>query len=239
MLYNYTMELITSNESAELLGVSCRRVNDLARDGYIRAKVVRGINMFDPNDVMQLKEIRDKGVTLVEAVTKATRAEMKASRVERRQDQILNVIGADIPAVDLTPEAVVALHTKVEDALTSSTLPSLEEILGWARTFQSLGEEYFHVVSEQYLTEEPWRPYIDLGNKLHREMPVKQLKTDIELHLAYNLLHMAKRNMRQMMFFYVCTTSGKRLAQQLFPESHGDVHQDIMAMVAAIVDTQH
>lgn len=205
-------------------------------EGLLRAKLVGNANMYDPNEVHQLKKIREEGMSIPEIAARAARAEMTAYRLERQVTQLLSVIGADIPSADLAPEAVVALHLKIEDAAKSADFADVGDIMFWARTFQSLSEQYFHVVSKQFETEEPWRPYLELSNKLLKGAPFAALKTDVELAIAYNYLELARRNLRQVMFFYVRATSNKRIAHRLFPESVGDFHEDVMSMVSVIVD---
>lgn len=230
------MQLITSEEAAQILGVNKYSVTRMTREGLLRARLAGNANMYDPNEVHQLKELRESNITFTEVAARAARAEMAANRLERQVTQLLSVIGADIPTLDTAPEAVVALHLKVQDAVTEATIPSVEEVMSWAQTFQALSEEYFHVVAKQFQTDDPWQPYLELSNRLIRSIPHPTLRNDLELSIAYNYLEMARRTMRQTMFFYVCTTSNKRIAHRRFPESLADVHEDVLAMVSLIVD---
>ena len=235
-MYSPTMELISSEEAATILGVNRRQVTQLTRDGLLRAKLVGNANMYDPSEVHQLKEIRSSNLTLAEVAARAARAEMTAYRLERQVARLIDVIGANIPSADLSRDAVVALHLKVEDELKSRCVPTVEDLMYWAQTFQSLSEEYFHMVAKEFETEEPWSFYLQLSNQLLKRTPNGLLKKDLELSTAYNYLEMTRRGMRQVMFFYVRTTANKRFAHRLFPESLGDVHEDVLAMVSLIAD---
>jgi DNA-binding transcriptional MerR regulator len=230
------MELISSEEAAEILGVTTSRLNQLTREGMIRSKLVGNANMYDPSEVHQLKQIRESNLSLAEVAARAARAEMMAYRLERKVDQLLSVIGADIPSADVSPEAVVALHLKVEDCIRTLRVPSVSDVMFWAQTFQALSEEYFRVVAEQFMVEDPWAKYLVLSGKLIKLAPFDRMKHDLELQTAYSFLEMARRSMRQVMFFYVRSTSNKRLAHRLFPESLNDVHEDVLAMVSLIAD---
>lgn len=230
------MDLITSEQAAEILGVTTGRVRQMLRDGYLRSRLVGQAYMYDPNEVHQLKEIRKTGVTLVEIAARASRAEMIAYRLERQVTQLLNVIGADIPSVDLRQEAVVALHLKVEDASKSTRIPSIDELLEWAQVFQGLNEQYFHEVEQEFLTDEPWKPYIKLSNNLAKSMPQERLRKDLELNTAYNYLEMSRKHLRQVVFFYVRTTSNKRIAYRVIPEAANDFHEDVFNLLSVIVD---
>jgi hypothetical protein len=230
------MELIDSDEAAQILQVNKSRLHQLTRDGFIRAQLVKGANMYDPNEVHQLKDLRDEGTTLVDVAAMATRAQMIAYRLERRVTQLLNIIGADIPSADISPEAVSALHLQVEHALTTTTIPTVNDLMHWGQIFQSLSEEYFHIAAQEFETNEPWLPYLDLSNRLLRTVQRKRVKNDLEFSTAYNYLEMARRNMRQTMFFYVRSTSNKRIAHRAFPESLGDIHEDILSMVSLAAD---
>lgn len=230
------MQLITSEEAAEILGVDKSSVTRMTRDGLLRAKLAGNANMYDPSEVHQLKTIRETNLSLAEVAARAARAEMAAYRLERQVTQLLSVIGADIPSLDVTPEAVVSLHLRVQDAVQLTGVPSVDDVMSWAQTFQALSEEYFHVVADQFHTDEPWAPYLELSSKLIRDIPHVKLRNDLELNIAYNYLEMARRTMRQTMFFYVRTTSNKRIAYRLFPEALADVHEDVLAMVSVIAD---
>lgn len=235
-MYSPGMQLISSEEAAEILGVDKSRVNQLTRDGMLRSRLVGNANMYDPNEVHQLKQIRASNLSLAEVAARAARAEMTAYRLERQVSQLLDVIGANIPSADVRKDAVIALHLKVEDELKNKRTAGVEDLMFWAQTFQSLSEEYFHVVAQQFQTEEPWAPYLELSNKLLVHAPYDKLRNDLELSTAYNFLEMARRSMRQVMFFYVRTTSNKRIAHRLFPESLNDVHEEVLSMISLIVD---
>ena len=230
------MELIDSDEAAGILQVSKRQLHRLTCDGLIRAKLIRGANMYDPNEVCALKELRDKGTTLVEVAAMATEARMTSRRLERQVIQLLRIIGADIPPVDISPEAVVSMQLKVEEALTTIIVPEVEDFMRWGRDFQSLNEEYFHIVAQEFETTEPWVPFLNLSSHLIRASQKKRVKNNLEYSTALEYLSMAIRSMRQTMFFYVRSTSNKRIAHRLFPETLGDIHEDVLGMVARIAD---
>lgn len=214
-----------------MLGVTKRHLSRMTKDNLIRAQRQGSANFYDPSEVFLLKEIRASNTTLVEVATRAARAEMVAYRIERKQEQLLSILGVDLPDVDLSKDAVVALHLRAQDELESTRKLKCDDIMFWARTFQSLNEEYFHEVARQFLTDRPWARYYNLSNKLRKEKPVKKLQRDLALHNAYTCLAISTNSMRQGMWFYVCSTAGKRLADKRFPEARADVHEDIMHLV--------
>lgn len=230
------MELIDSDEAAQILQVNKSRLHQLTRDGIIRAQLVKGANFYDPSAVHALKDIRDKGTTLADVAAIATEARMTTRRLERQMSQLLSVIGADIPSADISPEAVVAMGLKVEDALKTITVPTIDELIQWAQVFQSLSEEYFHVAAQEFETSEPWVPFLSLSNLLLKNAERKRAKNSLEFSTAFDFLEMARRVMRQTMFFYVRSTSNKRIAHRVFPETLGDIHEDILGMVSRIAD---
>lgn len=230
------MDLISSEEAAKILGVTKSHLHYMTRDGYLRSHLVGQAYQYDPSEVYKLKELRETDITLVEIAARASRAEMIAYRLERQVSRLLNIIGADIPSVDLRKEAVVALHLKVEDACESPVVPSIEDLLEWAQTFQSFNEQYFHEVEREFLTDEPWKPYIKLSNKLAKSMPHEKLRKDLELSTAYNYLEMSRKNLRQVIFCYVRTTSNKRIAYRVIPEAANDFHEDVLSLLSVIVD---
>ena len=229
------MDLIDSEEAAKILGLSRARLLAITREGQIRAYPSGKAYLYDPNEVHQLKDLRKSNVTFVEVAAAATRSELAALRLEKKLDMLCSMLGANIPCADVSVDAVVALHLKVQDTYNlSGVVPTLGDVIHWAKIFQSLSEQYFHVVSSQFLTDEPWAPYIDLVNKMISTAPWKHINRDVELRFAYDLLDLGRRTMRQTAFFYVCRTANKRLAHQMFPESLGDVHEDVLAMLAVI-----
>lgn len=230
------MDLISSEEAAKILGVTKNYLHHMSRDGYLRSHLVGQSYLYDPNEVHELKEVRKNGITLAEVAARASRAEMIAYRLERQMSRLLNIIGADIPSVDLRPEAVVALHLKIEDASTCTRIPSIEELLEWAHIFQSLNEQYFHEIEREFLTDEPWKLYIKLSNNLAKNMPFDKLRNDLELTTAYNYLEMSRKHLRQVIFCYVRTTSNKRIAYRVIPEAANDFHEDVMSLLSVIVD---
>lgn len=230
------MDLMGYREAAQVLGISADTIRVYVRDGLLRSYGGSRIIQLDPNEVYKLRELREAKLTFVEVAFQAAKAEMTAYRLERQVSQLLSIIGADIPSASLEPEAVRALHVRVEETLNQRVLADINEVMFWAQTFQSLSEEFFHVVAEEMVTNTPWKKYLELSNKLLRGMSSANLQNDLELRTAYNYLEMARRSMRQAMFFYVRTTSGKKIANRLFPEALGDVHEDVLTMVSLIAD---
>jgi len=230
------MDCITSEEAAEILGISKRQLHRLTREGHLKARLKGKAYVYDPNGVYALKDIRESGMTLIEAVARATRAELTANRLERQFNQLCSILGVNVLSADTTPEAVVALHRRVQDALSCAAEPSLGDVMFWAKTFLSISEEYLHVVSKQFLTDKPWSCYVELSNKLIQLTQWKLVKQDPELNIAYKLLDLGRRGFRQALFSYALSTSNRRLAYKLVPEALGDVHEDVLMMASLIVD---
>jgi DNA-binding transcriptional MerR regulator len=230
------MELISSKEAAEILGIGMRQLSKLASEGYIfpqQKKGDRRSNYYDPNEIAAFAQLRKEGVNLVKLAAQVQRTDIRSRRTERLQQHLFSVIGADVPLLKLDRESVIAMHLKVQDALELPVFTQ-NEVLEWAKTFYSMGEEYFETVGSIIETDDPWKPYTDLAKKIALMAPFREMEADVEVKAVYNYLKIATRFMRQAAFFYVRARYGERSAYRTFPESTGDAHEDILAL--AVMD---
>jgi len=150
--------------------------------------------------------------------------------LQRQVERLLHVVG-DVPSLPLDEQSVVALHIKTEDALEEPELFRIasdwQKTLDWGRAFYAMGEEYFEAVAKHTKTEEPWRPYLLLGQGICTAVPEHQ---DPELKEARRYFDIGRRFMRQAAYFYVRNTYGSRTAGQIFPDARDDIIEKVIQM---------
>lgn len=227
------MNYLTRKEAATLLDLGPRQITRLTSEGFLTVRY-EGLNaLYDPDEIATLARLRKEKVSFMHVAVAAKRAEAVALRTERTLNQVLSVIQADLPLLKYDRESIESLHIRVEDALKEKYHPPTGEIFKWAKTFYSIGEEYFGAVATYLELEEPWELYIELAGRLCVEQKFATAMRDPEMATAYGCLNMARRTMRQAAFFYVQRNHGKRIACNLFPESKADVQEDLIAIAMA------
>lgn len=227
-------DLLTAQQVAGMLGVTTDMVQKLVRQGLLKPQY-QGTSLVAPRlyretDVAALVEAREAKLDLPTVAAIARQAYTASRSLERVVKQLLELLGADVPLLKLGKDDVLSLCAKVDDALEQEFPPEAREVLDWAKIFYAIGEEYFELVASQLGDEEPWKRFLDLGQKLSREAPRKSFMIDKELEAAYGYLEVARRNLRNSSFFYIRNRHGRKTASDLFPEVKGDKHEDIITL---------
>jgi len=226
-------DLLTVQQVARMLGVTTDMVQKLVRQGLLKPQYQGSITaprLYREADVAALVEAREAKLDLTTVAAMARQAHTASRSLERVVKQLLELLGADVPLLSLEKEDVLSLCAKVDDALEEEFLPEAREVLSWAKVFYAIGEEYFGLVESHLGEKEPWKRFLDLGQKLVREAPRKSFVIDKELEATYGYLEVARRNLRNAAFFYVANKHGQRLASGLFPEVKRDRHEDIITL---------
>jgi hypothetical protein len=226
-------ERITAKEAARMLGVTTRMVRYWTRKGIIRpfkpGGSVSAVPMYLRTEIDALLEARSKKVDLQTVATMARQAHVSSRQLERTVSRLLEIIGANIPMLSLKEENVHALYLQVEDALEQDYQPPADEVLEWARIFYAVGEEYLGLIEEVVEDEEPWAKLLELSNSLSVRAPRDLFSGDKELEAAYGYLEMARRNMRNVAYFYIRNRHGSRAASGAFPGT-GDITEEVIAL---------
>jgi hypothetical protein len=225
--------LITLKQAADLLCCTTQHVYVFVRQGLLRPQYPEGKSLtegqhFFEEEVSALVEAKAMGSDMPTVAAMARQAFVSSRMLERTVEQLLEVLGAKIPRLPPDKDSVLALYIQAEDALHSSELPSAKEVLDWARVFYGLHEDYLALVTVYVGTDEPWRIFMDLAQKLYNEAPVGT--ADKELEAAYGYLAVSVRNARNVAYFYVRHRLGRIVASDVFPNTTGDVHEEIIAL---------
>lgn len=215
-----------------MLGVGVRRLRPITATGQL--KTYPG-NQYRLEDVAVLADLRKRELDLPTVSAMAMQASLASKKLERLVSQLLLVVGADIPQLDLSPGAVRSMCIEANAALLEPAIYwSSQRVFEWARIFYAAGEEFFEAINLHVGLEDPWRPFVDLSKHILTQAPERLAGQDLEVRAAYQYLDMARRTMRQAAFFYVQGRHGKRKALKLFSESRQDVHEELAALAATI-----
>lgn len=220
--------LLTPERAAEMLGISVRQTNNLARSRIFHAVFPEGRSIKAPrfyreDEVLAYLEIRDKRLDLAQLATIARQAYVASRQSERLLKRLMYFVGVDLPQISHKPEDVYSLYIRVEDALEDEGELKPEKIMQWARIFYAIGEEYLWLIEQIVEDVEPWKKLLDLSQKMSREAPRGEFAANKEVMTAYGFLESGRRNLRNVSFFYIRNRHGDQAASLAFPTSQGDI----------------
>jgi hypothetical protein len=226
------MDLITPNEARALLGVSRRQFCRDIKAGLIKRYFPEHQKRakYSLEEVKELTKIKKKGCSYKESTMMAQRAYFGLKRMERIVQQLIDAIGLNVQLPDLSEENVAQLHAKAKEDLTNPRALKPAEVLWWANTFRTLGSEYFEAVALFLRVDEPYRPYVELGAKLFKDMPLHAVRNNPDLLFIYGNLKTARQILERSAFFYAHGRFGKRTACTLFPDMEGSFHEQMLAL---------
>jgi hypothetical protein len=224
-------DLLTAKEAGRMLGVGVSMVRGYTRSGilpFVRpGRSSRSPRLYKIDDVAALVEAKSKDTSLAAVATMAKQAYVSSQNTEKLLSKLLTVLGVDTKPLVLTELAILQLYAEAEELIESELPLSSSKILEWARVFYVVTEEYLGLVEQYTESTEPWKVFLDLGNKINHQ--TIQLH-DTEMFVVNSYFMMAHRNVRNVAYFYVRHSKGQKLAESLFPASKGDVHEDIIAL---------
>lgn len=212
-------ELITAVEAAKILGVTVSQTHTLHRNGFIEAYYPEGRRpnqlagkYFRQEDVLLLKELREqlKDEPTAKLRQLAMRAVITSRRVERRLAELANYFGLDDVAPSLEKDQVVAFYVRVKEFTEDPRVRSQEDAIALAKRLLGVTEEYLELVALHTGDHEPWKVFLQTGKLLAGQFsPGTQVRVFID--------H-ARRNMRNVCYFYIKGTCGTQVADKMFPQ---------------------
>jgi hypothetical protein len=227
--------MLTSDEAAAMLEVSTQTLFGMVKSGILRAEYPDGkcLNsqvLFHPDEVEAVMEIRGKRLDLAQVATMARQAYVASRQTERVVKRFMDLAGMNAPMLSYKDADVYALHVRVEDALLADVSEmSAYEIMEWAKIFYAVGEEYLMLIRVVAEDEEPWRKLLELSTKLCAEAPIGRIGVEADLKSAFAHLSLARRNMRNVAYFYVRSQHGKQIAGRAFPDAGNHWERNITA----------
>jgi hypothetical protein len=226
------MHFVTAAEAAKLIDISKRQFHRDVRHGLVRKYFQNGSKraVYDMEEVEALKEIKRNGLSYRKVAMMAVRAQLSSERSNRAVQQVMDLMGLNLPLLDLSEEAVVTLHIKAKEDYSNPRVLKPQEVKQWTRLFYTMGPEYFDAVELYTREEHPYMIYIQLGMKLTKDVPTRAARRNSELLAIYGSLQSARRVLEHSAFFYSHRKDGHVLACTLFPDIDGDLHEQILAL---------
>lgn len=224
-------ELLSTRAVADLLDVTPQTVNHLVEEGvltptYERVPGQPPKRRFRTEEVEDYEEARRSPRGRANAGLLARQATATARALERRVSFLEEVLGARLnpPAVDA--DSVISCLQEATDDL--EVIPAtVERILYWARFFVGVGEEFFDMLEAATSDEEAWTTFQDLAQAIVSEKNVEALELSHELQAAYNYLEVGRRNLRAVLFMFLCSRFGARKAVRAIGRVQ-DVHDEVL-----------
>ena len=209
---------VSLREAAKILKVSWMQVRAWGARGLLERSWEGKELRFRLDEVEGLARLLPRGgpADLGTFVARAELAYAKALTVERRIDDLYDLIGANRNTLDLREFAVRALHQSVEEALLETDLPTIQDVRDWAGTFFAMDEAYLLLVEEYVGTKEPWKKLLDLGYKLILEAPFDTFDDSPDLRTAYGYFNAARTQLRSVAYFYCRNRRSAHVADKLF-----------------------
>lgn len=215
--------LLTHREAAKALDVTEHHLRHLVRQGYLKpARQGRRVrdSLYRPEEVNALLELRLRRIDLPTVATMALQAQAVSRSIENKLSQICRLLGLENNRLKYDEDSVYNLHVRVNATLTEDlTTMRTGAILEWATVFNSFDEEYLRVLEHFTLDDKPWGVYLELANKL---MANRSQEADSNLGFAYACLDTARRNLRNVSYFYALARRGQRVANEFFAKNEID-----------------
>ena len=233
-------ELLSEAQAAKLLGVSRASVCRLTRDGVIsyvsehknRERGGRDFSRkYDPSEIAAVASVREAKLSVPKLANVAMRAIAAATRNERRLNDIYALLGLDGFVLGTSPEEVQQLYIKAQAALEQPGTPPKKELMFWAKVFYNIHEEYFPLITQQTYSQEPWRVFTDLAERLAVEAPVHYFHIDRELASVYGYIEAGRKNLRSSAYLYARKIHGIVKVNKLFPEVRGGFDEEIIRLM--------
>jgi DNA-binding transcriptional MerR regulator len=210
-------KIVGISQAARMLRVTERVIRSLCQRGVltpVRQEGKRG-KFFSASEIASVAEVLHAKTSLSDLAAIAMQAHVRSKAAERRLDEIFYLMGWYRVPISLTEEEIVLLHTAAEDALESPPTKA-EEIRWWAEKFFGMDEGYFSLVGKHTASNEPWKLFMDLAQKLSSEAPRSSFSGDPPLHFAYAYLEASREHLRNAAYLYCRHHLGARLANEVF-----------------------
>jgi hypothetical protein len=179
-------------------------------------KTSRGPKHFPVKDIAALAEILGKKMGLPELAIIAMRALATAKANEQRLDDLLRIVGLKRKVLGTRPEEVASFYERTLGELEVPRSLSIEELEDWTSAFYAIDETYLSLVQMATASEEPWKPFLDLANRLANERAYARVDAVPELRSVYDYLETARRNLRVVSYMFCRERVGVDTADALF-----------------------
>lgn len=221
--------LLLHDETAELLGVTPRHLLNIVRQGRLLPAGTdhRGRYLFRPEEAYSLLDMKTKRLDLATTTQTAYQAHALSRSLMGKLDKLCAYLGLEIGRLSTDEDSLHALHLRAINTAKQEGLgePTDTFVMDWAYTLNAIDEPYLRMLSEYTLDFEPWVPYMGVAANIVKQMrPAALGHTD--LRFAYACLDNARKNLRNVAYFYARTKHGVAHADDAFAD---DVDNEIIA----------
>ena len=219
--------LVSHHRAAQLLGISRRWMSHLVYMHVLIPAVDNGTaisSLYSRDEVLAHKENRARGYPRSAAAT-AELALATCRAMKDRFEALCKTLGLDGRVLSFEEEDVYQLHVKVQKDLHPKRITfHSKDILDWASIFQAMDETYLRRVAQLAGTDSPWAYYLQLATKLAAISAVVETSN---MAFAHACMESARKNLRNVAYFYVHSTVGANIANRTFMD--GELVDDVIA----------
>jgi hypothetical protein len=237
--------LITSAQAAEYLGTTRQvvywyvRTGRLKRAGKEMGARGRVRHLYREEDVQLLLKRRQEKQpnrgAFDEAVIRATRAESMCRDVERRLDDLYEMLGLQYYPPDLSEDGLRAQHRNASTLASDGPPITPAEALELARQVYRMNEEQLRLIERLLSDPEPWGVYAKAIEKSLVEMRDR----GEEGAAVSRYLTASARHLRHVAFEFVRAAYGHVRAEKIVEQSGTDIDESIAAILMSTARISH
>jgi len=217
-------DLLTAMEAATRVGISPVTINKAIKEGVLIPKgraPGRGQFLLDPQDIDAFAAVWSNSMSPVQIARMAMQAFASSRTTERALRQLLDLLGANIPVIFPEKESLQSLVEDAKRQLKRPGLPTVPELLYWAKMLYALGEEHMLLIEKELGISPPYTVFTGLAEKLCQGVAELSV-VDKEMEMVYGYLMMSRRNLRNVVYMYA---RGKGEKVDV------DVHEEIITLM--------
>lgn len=229
--------LIDGAAAADILGVGKSMVDHLVRQGWLRPIYTpesRRKRLYRREEVAALAEVREQDTFDIQKIASMAQQAFAAARqMERRVELMERAFGRSAWPLKLDEESVMQTYCRARHNTQHPPDPEdLKSVLEWAQILMAVDQNYFDLLEAYSGDEECWRCFMDVGEVISLNAPIKDLKWNIEAKAVYGYLDVGNRNVRNVSFFFVRSRFGVSVAAESF-RFDDSLHADMMSVLAS------
>lgn len=219
--------LVSHNLAARILGISHDWMTHLVTTGSLIPAVDNGTpvsSKYRKDEVLSYRERHARRRTR-NALATADLALSISRTLKDRFEALCKTLGLDGRVLSFEEEDIYRLHVKVQQALHPQRVTfHAKDILAWSSTFHAIDEVYMRRVAQLAGTKEPWVYYMQLAVKL---TGISAVEETANMAFAHSCVEAARRNLRNVAYFYVHSTLGANVANRTFMD--GEIVDNVIA----------
>ena len=219
------MRLVTKKEAAQIMGRSCRSIEEYARGGRI-SRIPQGNSVyFVEHELRELKVQLDKTSIRVMGPHELRDWQRRLTRMEMEVKFLLELTEAKNTA-ELTDGQLVSLFQIILE--NNVTVTSNVDYLHWYHVLSSLTDAHLERMATLTRTKDAWKPTLIFVNRLIRLCRGRDgFHSSLDMQRAHALLLRARRDLRNQVFILMNTVENAQNYERIFGEAP-DMHEEIL-----------